>query len=96
MGGYAEFGYLEPDSLGRLGFVSLLPQVEERYRDFTDICNTLATPEGVFFTTDKYIFRWDGQNVQVWTAEETFFYCGLWVNDQFYIQLDKTGLMQLS
>jgi signal transduction histidine kinase/DNA-binding response OmpR family regulator len=94
-GGYAEFGYLDPDSLGRLGFVSLLPYVEERYRDFTDVWKILATPQGTFFTTDKHLFRWDGQNMRVWTAQ-TAFHSGFWINDQFYIQQDKTGLMQLS
>lgn len=94
-GGYGDFGYLDPGSVSRLQFVSLLPHVEERYRDFTDVWKILATTEGVFFTTDKYIFRWDGQNMRVWTAQSAF-YSGFWVNDRFYARQGETGLMQLA
>jgi signal transduction histidine kinase/DNA-binding response OmpR family regulator len=94
-GGYGDFGYLAPDSVSRLQFVSLLPRVEERYRDFTDVWKILATTEGIFFTTDKYIFRWDGQNMRVWTTQSTF-YSGFWVNDRFYTRQGETGLMQLT
>ncbi len=94
-GGYAEFGCLEPDSLSRLQFVSLLPYVEERYRDFTDVWKILATPDGILFITDKYIFRWDGQNMRVWAAQTAFF-SGFWVNDRFYTRQGERGLMQLT
>jgi signal transduction histidine kinase/DNA-binding response OmpR family regulator/ligand-binding sensor domain-containing protein len=95
VGGHGEMGYLEPGSAGQLRFVSLLPQIEERYRDFTNVWKTLATPEGIVFTTDKYLFRWDGQNMRVWTAE-TAFLGGFWLNGRCYIRQREAGLMQLT
>ncbi len=94
VGGYSEIGYLAPDSTRQLKFVSLLPQLEERHRDFTDVWQTLSTPEGVYFATVKYVFRWDGKKMRVWPAR-TAFHFGFLVNDQFYIHQKETGLMQI-
>ncbi|MBK7338798.1 MAG: hypothetical protein IPJ00_22875 [Saprospirales bacterium] len=93
-GGYGEIGYLAPDSSRQLQFVSLLPHLDEAYRDFTDVWQTLATSEGIFFVTTRYIFRWDGEKMRAWPAK-TAFHFGFAVHDQFYIQQSETGLMQI-
>ncbi len=93
-GGYGDFGYLAPDSIGQLQFVSLLPQLGEPYRDFTDVFQTLATPGGVFFVTAHYIFRWDGQKMHTWRAPTAFNF-GFPVNGRLYVQVSERGLMQI-
>lgn len=95
VGGYGEFGYMAPNAKHKLEFVSLLPQLEERHRDFTDVWQTLSTPDGIYFITHKYLFRWNGERMRVWETP-TAFNSGYWVNDQFYIHQTETGLMQLS
>ena len=95
VGGYGEIGYMTPNATHELQFVSLLPQLEERYRDFTDVWQTLSTPEGIYFVTNKYLFRWNGESMRVWQPR-TAFNSGFWVNDQFYIHQAETGLMQLT
>ncbi|MBX2929148.1 MAG: response regulator [Saprospiraceae bacterium] len=94
VGGYGDIGHLLPDSTHRLQFVSLLPNVEERYRDFADVWCTLATPDGTFFITARYVFRWNGQEMRVWPAQ-TAFQSGFWVNDRFYVQQKDLGLMHI-
>jgi len=94
VGGYGEFGYLVPDAAHQLQFVSLLPQLEERHRDFTDVWQTLSTPEGVYFVTHRYIFRWNGERMRVWAAG-TAFNSSFLVNNQFYVHQNETGLMQI-
>jgi len=94
VGGYGEMGYMAPDATHQLQFVSLLPQLEERYRDFTDVWQTLSTPDGIYFVTHKYLFRWNGERMRVWETP-TAFNSGFWVNDQFYIHQTETGLMQV-
>lgn len=95
IGGYGELGYMTPNATHQLQFVSLVPQLEARYRDFTDVWQTLSTPEGIFFVTNKYLFRWNGKRMRVWQPS-TAFNSGYWVNDQFYIHQEATGLMQLT
>lgn len=93
-GGYGDMGYLAPDTALRLQFVSLLPHIEERYRDFADVWNTFATPEGIFFITPRYLFRWDGQKMRVWETQ-TSFQNGFLINDQLYVSQNGIGLMRL-
>ncbi len=64
----ADFGYLAPDAAGSLQYVSLLDKVPATDRDFTDVWQTLATPQGVFFRSYQRLFRWDGNQMKVWTA----------------------------
>ena len=67
VGAGAKFGYLTPDATGALQFVSLLDKVPQENRGFTDVWQTLATPQGVFFRSYEELFRWDGSRMQVWT-----------------------------
>ena len=67
VGAGAKFGYLTPDATGALQFVSLLDKVPPENRGFTDVWQTLATPQGVFFRSYEQLFRWDGKRMQVWT-----------------------------
>ena len=49
VGGNGNFGYLSPDAAGTLHFVSILDKVPAEDRSFTDVWQTLVTPQGVFF-----------------------------------------------
>ncbi len=60
VGGNGGFGYLEPDAAGTLHYVSLLDKVPENDRSFTDVYQTLITPQGVFFRSFELLFRWNG------------------------------------
>ncbi len=63
------FGYLSPDAAGTLHYVSLLDKVPAEARTFTDVWQTLVTPEGVFFRSYEKLFRWDGQRMKVWSHQ---------------------------
>jgi signal transduction histidine kinase/CheY-like chemotaxis protein len=69
VGGDGGFGYLAPDSSGNLSYVSLLDQVPEKDRGFTDVWQVLPTPQGVFFRSYELLFRWDGKIMHVWRPE---------------------------
>ena len=49
VGGDGGFGYLAPDASGTLTYVSLLDHVPENSHSFTDVWQTLVTPQGIFF-----------------------------------------------
>ena len=63
------FGFLTPDSAGRLQYVSLLDKVPVEDRGFTDVWQALITPQGVFFRSYEKLFRWDGKRMQVWSHQ---------------------------
>lgn len=66
VGGNGGFGYLAPDPVGTLHYVSLLDNVPEKDRSFTDVWQTLVTPQGVFFRSYELLFRWDGKTIHSW------------------------------
>lgn len=94
-GGLGELGYLTPDSINGLHYVSLLPHLDKKYHDFADVWQTLSTSNGIFFVTAKYIFRWNDNKMHTWEAP-TGFHVGFVVNDQFYVRQKQTGLMQIN
>ena len=66
VGGNGGFGYLAPDAKGTQSYVSLLDKVPEKDRGFTDVWQTLVTPQGMFFRSYEELFRWDGKAMHVW------------------------------
>ena len=56
VGAKSEFGYLGKDSLSHPVYISLSKNLEEKYKDFTDVWNVYVTNEGVFFLSFKSSF----------------------------------------
>jgi len=65
VGASGTFGYLAPDANGTPLYVSLLEKVPAQDRGFTDVWQTLVTPQGIFFRTYERLFRWDGKRMKV-------------------------------
>ncbi|HIA37601.1 MAG TPA: hypothetical protein EYN89_12940, partial [Flavobacteriales bacterium] len=65
-----DFGFVSPDSSGKLLFRSLTHLLPEKYREFGDIWHTLVTDEGVYFQSSNMIFRFNGNTIKVWEAEK--------------------------
>lgn len=73
VGGQNDFGVLEPDTHGQLRFRSLLSFVPEPDRNFGDVLNIIAAPDGVYFSTPKRLLRWDlAQGIRVWRPAVKF------------------------
>ena len=66
VGTNGNFGYLAPDSTGSLQYVSLLENIPEQDRGFTDVWQTLPTSQGVFYRSYQELFRWNGKTMHVW------------------------------
>lgn len=94
LGANGEFGYLKPDSSGNMRYISMLPFIENKDRDFSDVWCTQITKQGVFFQTDNKIFRWDGQKMKVWNAEKTFHRIYK-VYDRLFVRQREIGLMEI-
>ncbi|HEY5255903.1 MAG TPA: GAF domain-containing protein, partial [Acidobacteriaceae bacterium] len=96
VGGDGGFGYLAPDSTGTLRYVSLLNHVPENDRGFTDIWQTVVTPQGIFFRSYELLFRWDGNSVHVWRpAHEAKFEALSLVRGHIYTAQDGVGLQEI-
>ncbi len=94
VGGSNDFGYLAPDSMGRMAFVSLLDQIPEEKREMGEIWRTHAVPGGVYFQTFDELFFWDGNGFKYWSVDSRFFLSYL-IGETFYIQERGTGLLRM-
>jgi diguanylate cyclase (GGDEF)-like protein len=87
-----DFGYLEPDTHGRMHYVSLLDHIAPAYRNFADVWRIFATDDGVYFGTITQLFRWNGHRMDVWMPTTSFDYF-FKVRDHFYVRSENRGLM---
>lgn len=72
VGARGELGYLAPDGQGDLRYVSLIDRLPAEARDFTDVWNTLATEDGVVFSSPQRLMRWRNERFEVWQPAERF------------------------
>lgn len=95
VGAVGDLGYLAPDSVGDMQFVSLLDHVPPENREFNEVWYSYATSQGVYFRTDKILLRWANQRMQTWKPATSF--SGLFVvRDHIYIQQWGVGLLELA
>jgi signal transduction histidine kinase/DNA-binding response OmpR family regulator len=97
VGGNGGFGYLAPDPKGTQSYVSILDKVPEKDRNFTDVWQTLVTPQGMFFRSYEELFRWDGKTMHVWHAPAGFRFQALsMVRGHIYTDENGVGLEEIA
>ena len=94
VGAVGDLGYLAPDTVGRMRFVSLLPFINENDRDIGDVWETLATKEGIYFSSYNRLFRWSNNKMKVW-KEDTRFHTAAIIHNTLYIRQWDRGLKKL-
>jgi serine phosphatase RsbU (regulator of sigma subunit) len=83
-GSFNEFGYLLPDSLGRLEYKLLSDLLSEDQGEFDEIWETHIIDDKVIFQSFNRIFIWDHDSIEIVYSEEE-------INSSFFIR-DKLFL----
>jgi len=91
--GDGDLGYLEPDSLGNMQFVSLLSYLNEKDQNIGTIWGICTTNNAVYFQSRRKLFRWKNNELKVWETEKLFRWPYVVFNN-FYIS-HTDGLMQI-
>ena len=94
VGAVGDLGYLAPDSLGQLHYVSLMEHVSAEGRGFNEVWYAYAAPRGVYFGTDKMLLRWDGERMHSRKAE-TLFSRLFMVHDRIFLRQWQVGLLEV-
>ena len=95
VGARGEFGYLAADESGALRYASLLDRVPREDRGFKDVWRTIATPDGVFFSSVDRLFRWKPETgLRVWQPPKSF-YRAYFAGDRVYVQQPDAGLLRI-
>jgi serine phosphatase RsbU (regulator of sigma subunit) len=98
VGAVGEIGYLAPDSVGNLNYISLLETLPEEDRDFGNAWCTNALNDAVYFQTAQKIIRWKNGESKVWntpSAQNNSFGRSKVVNGKLYVSLSRKGLLVL-
>jgi len=84
VGSVNEFGFLAPNNVGEMQYVSLSDSLPEDERNFQNVWKTHCTSEGVYFVSPKFVFRYSNKklttinvNLTTWFAEK--------INDGLYL-----------
>lgn len=96
VGGYDGFGYVEPDTTGRMIYHSLADNFQQlREPGFADIWDLLVTDDAVYFKAVNDLFRYDPATgeTQLWQHDGRF---GALIADsgEVYVQFRGQGLMR--
>jgi signal transduction histidine kinase/ligand-binding sensor domain-containing protein len=91
VGTRGEIGYLQPDKLGDMQFVSLTSYLKTYHVNFPDVISSYATAEGVYFITANHIILWNGKKLKVQSIANPLINV-FHVNGKLYVQLKLGGL----
>ncbi|GHA62025.1 adenylate/guanylate cyclase domain-containing protein [Pontibacter akesuensis] len=71
LGSNSDFGYLAPDSVGRMQFISLMHHLKHKYPELK-IGKIATLGQEVYFSTQNNVFRWSGKKFNVWHSKAGF------------------------
>jgi hypothetical protein len=103
VGAVRDFGYLAPDSAGKMIYKSLSSKLDTSFQDFDNVWEIVCASDGVYFRTRKFLFKYnynkqgeisEKPEFKIWKPENTFqrlFY----VNNVCYIQERNKGLLKI-
>lgn len=94
VGAQNEFGYLEPDSSGKLRYISLLHKFKEKERNFSDILRINITSGRIYLQSPRYLFCMKDDTVLTWYSN-TGYYRAQIIDDALYAQESERGIVML-
>lgn len=94
VGGVHELGYLEANEIGMLEFHSLLSNLNNRDRKFTDVWSTLSIEDDIFFVSNEFVFRWDGNKFKTWEPK-TKFGSAFKVENNLFVENKGVGIQKI-
>ena len=93
VGTYNDFGYLWPGKLNKLEFKSLIDSSEFADQNIGLIENIVSFEENIFFTTEKKLYRWDGEKIHF--VDSSSHKINLYqAGDQLFLKKKDEGLQE--
>jgi signal transduction histidine kinase len=93
VGGFNELGYLQPNSIGELSYISLTPLINELL-PIGEVWDINCFGDTVFFLSDRFIIRFINGKHDYWESESKSFYLSFSINNEYYVQELGVGLMK--
>ncbi|MCK4664268.1 MAG: SpoIIE family protein phosphatase [Bacteroidales bacterium] len=94
IGSVCEFGYLKPDSLGQMQYVSLVERFHEQHHTFKDVWDIKPTKHGIIFRTSLKLYIIKDNKIKV-IESKTGFHRAFSIHNEYYIRDKGKGIMKL-
>ena len=94
VGGVGDFGYLTPDSLGRLIYHSLAGLIPAQENNFSDVWSTVIYNDAVYFQSYTRLFRYKDNKIKSWPIINSYHRTFV-VHGRLYLRQDGIGLTTL-
>jgi len=96
VGSVGDFGYMEPDALGSLRYVSLSSEIPE-LPPFADLWSVHAVGQDMFFLCDDFVLRYrpdapEGQRHELLPKQGSYFFLGFNVGGSYYVSEVGVGV----
>ncbi|HEX5756295.1 MAG TPA: two-component regulator propeller domain-containing protein, partial [Arenimonas sp.] len=92
VGAQGEFGYLAGDERGQLRFVSLSDALPAAEQDFSDVWLIHCLDDGVYFRSQRRLFRLQGERLQSWSLPDSGY--SAVVDGRLYLFDRELGLVE--
>jgi len=93
-GAQGDFGYLAPDTIGNLRFVSMAGIIPEADRKFSDVYSLHTSGDTLYVHTMFRVFRIHGRQVESWKTNSSYHRSFL-IDGRYYLIQERIGLMRL-
>lgn len=90
--GSNELGYLQPNKLGKLEYISLIDSLG--IKDIGIIRTILITSNSVYFRSSEYLIRLNKNGFKYWETKSTFSIAFIF-NDNLFVQDEENGLFRV-
>ncbi len=94
-GGTGDFGYLKPNAVGQMEYVSLADQIPEAHKTFGEVWEVDYYKGRVIFRTEFKLYCWDGSTMKVIESENGY-HVGNIVHGTYYLRIWGRGLCYLT
>lgn len=92
VGSQDDFGYFSPADNGKLTYTSLRSLLPETARTFSEIWETVAYKNDIFFRTRELIFQFSNNVINIYPAKNEWRFLGK-SDDKLFAQDSKIGLL---
>jgi signal transduction histidine kinase/DNA-binding response OmpR family regulator/ligand-binding sensor domain-containing protein len=95
VGSNGEIGYLQPNAIGEIEYISLVDKIPEEHRGFSDVWEVDYYKGRVIYRTEFKLYCWDGESIKVIQSEDGYHVGGV-VHDVYYLRIWGRGLCYLT
>ncbi len=95
LGGQNEFGYLTTGEKDQLEYTSLMDLVPTEFKGFEDVWKIFMDAEGVYFCTQKVIFRLLGESLTFFEPSQGYFDNFFQLENRIIVQEDNASLFEI-